>query len=308
MSDGTYPEGPFGVPDPALRDEGAAPTLAEAPTPAALAPRVRRTVLAFDPAVDGFSFANSFRWRESDIDVLADGLRPLTLGVLGLAGFGAGRAAGGGRGGALGAAAGVGLGALGLGPALVRAVATRWRSFGLCGGMALTAAERWPNRGGTRTCELGREPLRPLLWRRQRETLRRSLPRFLASWLAARADGSAHPPLGERLTGEVQRAVAQIEAGRPVVLGLVGDAPDPFSNHQVVAFGVAHGPGPADATFLVYDPNAPAATRHVRTALLASDPSRTDVTTDLPTGPRAAGHRCHISTRQGRLATILTVV
>ena len=104
----------------------------------------------------------------------------------------------------------------------------------------------------------------------------------------------------------MERAASQIESGRPVVLGVVGDAPDPFSNHQVVAFGVERGEAAGEATFHVYDPNAPGQTRRVRTALLASDPSRTAVTTDIPTGPRL--HGCHISSRRGWLATVIVVM
>ena len=268
-----------------------------------LAPQnVLRTVLPFDPSRDGFSFSNSFAWTDADLDELTRRLRPLTVGALaGLGGL-AGRLRG--ATGA-GAAGGAGVGALG-GGALVRRIAQNWKTFGLCGGMSLAAVERWTAGSPVPTWSLEKSAMRPLLRRRQAETLRHSLVRFVRQWAVARWDGTASPPLGRELAEAVDRATAQIEGGRPVLLGLIGDAPDPFANHQVVAFGVERGPGPAEATFFVYDPNAPGVTRHVRTALAPGDPRRTHVRTDLPTGPRA--HGCHLSTRPGWLASVLVVM
>ena len=284
---------------------------------------LRRTVLDFDPSRDGFAFANSFTWTPADLDELARRLRPLAGAALGGLGALAGGAARGPRAAALGGAAGAAAGALGGLDGAVRAVAQRWRSFGLCGGMALAAVERWaPEARGlvarrTPTASLEKDAVRALVRRRQAETLRGSLLRFGALWARARLDGTAHPPLGHQLARDVERVARQIEGGRPALLGLVGDAPDPFTNHQVVAFGVerlapeasgggALGGGTGGALFHVYDPNAPGQTRHVRARPLAADPRRTDVWTDLPTGPRARG--CHLSTRPNWLATVLHVM
>lgn len=270
------------------------------------APATSRVLLAFDPARDGFSFANSFTWTDADLDHLARRLRPASAAALALLGGGAGALAGR-KPGATGAVAGGALGGLGLGDALVRRVAQNWKTFGLCGGMSLAAVERWEAKSPTPTSALERDAMRPLLRRRQAETLRRSLPRFLAEWAIARWDRTEHPPLGARLVREVALARRRIEAGHPVILGLVGDSPDPFANHQVVAFGVEPGHGPAEATFFVYDPNAPGVTRHVRTGLASGDPRRTAIWTDLPTGPRASGH-CHLSTRPNWLASVFVVM
>ncbi len=279
--------------------------LGAAPDPAPLARTSQATVLAFDPARDGFSFTNSFAWTEDDLDHLSRRLRPLSALALAGAGAAGGRLAGRKASGA-GAIVGGGVGAAGLGDGIVRGIAQRWRSFGLCGGMALAAVERWPARGRVATASLAKEPLRSLLRRRQAETLRVSLGRFMALWTRARLDGSAHPPLAKAMAASVEHAARVIEGGRPVVLGLVGDAPDPTRNHQVVAFGVERGAASGEATFHVYDPNAPGLTRFIHTARLASDPRRTDVSTDIPTGPTARGFR--ISTRPGWLATILVVM
>lgn len=267
----------------------------------------RKVLLPFDPARDGFSFANSFTWTDADLDHLATRLRPLTLGLLAALGGAAGGLAGRRRGAVAGALTTGAVSAAGAGDALVRRIAQRWRTFGLCGGMALTAAERWQSGSPVPTSKLGRDAIRPLLRRRQNETLRRSLPRFVREWAIARVDGTEHPPLGARLADEVDRAERQLREGRPVLLGLVGDSPDPFSNHQVVAFGMERGDGPAEATFFVYDPNAPGVTRHVHTALAPHDPRRTAIRTDLPTGRRSSGH-CHLSTRPGWLASVFVVM
>ena len=260
--------------------------------------------LPFDPRRDGFSFANSFAWTDDDLSHLSARLRPLAAGLFGTVGALVGSARG--RRAALagGVAAG-GAGVAGIGDGVVRTVATRWRTFGLCGGMALAAVERWNSGGQVPTWDLEKDAMRPLLRRRQAETLRRSLPRFAALWTRAKLDGTRHPPLGASLAREVESAARQIESGRLAILGVIGDSPDPFSNHQVVAFGVQR-LASGGATFSVYDPNAPGATRLVHARPLAGDLSRTNVTTDIPTGPRARG--CHISTRPGWLATVIHVM
>lgn len=279
------------------------PLIAQAPlTLDSAPPSTDRTVLPFDPRRDGFSFTNSFEWTDADLDELARRLRPLTVSAFAALGGLAGRLNG--RG-VAGAASGGGLAAIG-GGALVRRIARQWRTFGLCGGMSLAAVERWEAASPVPTWQLEKGAMRPLLRRRQAETLRHSLGQFVRQWAVARWDGTEAPPLGDGLAEAVERAARQIESGRPVILGLVGDSPDPFANHQVVAFGVERGAGPAEATFLVYDPNAPGVTRHVHTALAPHDARRTAVRTDIPTGPRASG--CHLSTRPGWLASVLMVM
>ena len=276
----------------------APPRPAAAPTSA--------VALDFDPARDGFSFPNRFEWTDADLASLSAGLRPLAA-----LPFALGGAAGGRLGGTAvaGGAVGAGLG-WGVGDALVRSVARRWSSFGLCGGMALAAIERWPARGRLATSELQREPIRALLRRRQETTLRASLGRFARYWALVRAVPGAtpHAPLADALAAELDRAEATLRAGRPALLGLVGDAPDPFALHQVAAFGIDR-TGRLDATLRVYDPNAPGQTRTITTG--GAQPAgaggrRTTITTDLPTGRRADG-RVHISTRPGHLSHLFVI-
>lgn len=264
-------------------------------------------MLTFSPARDGFSFVNRFEWTDADLDALAAALRPasaLPFALAGAVGGGLGVDRRGGVGAVSGAAVAGGLG-VAAGDGLVRSVARRWPSFGLCGGMALAALERWPARGRLATAELERGPMRALLRRRQEATLRASLPRFARYWALARFAPGATPdaPLAGDLERELDALVATLDAGRPALVGLVGDAPDPFANHQVVAFGVERR-GPLEATLHVYDPNAPGETRHVTTA--GAGRGRTSISTDIATGVRPGG-RAHISTRPGHLSHLFVI-
>ena len=277
--------------------------------PAPLAPPDRpgldlpptRHVLDFDPRRDGFSFPNAFRWQDEDLAFLADELRPLlrgfALGLPALVGWGAA-----GRKGLFGGAA---LGALALAgrvpDRLTGSVARQWPSFGLCGGMALAAAERWPHGAGLPTYDLPAGAIRALLRRRQARTLRAGWADFLRWWLRALTAGGEPLEAADALEQEVARLRAALDAGRPVLVGLAGDAPDPFALHQVVAFG--YQVDGAVTTFQVYDPNAPGRTRHVRAW---AEGAVAHVTTDLPTGPRKGG-RVHIHRRPGRLAMLFAI-
>ena len=264
----------------------------------------RRIALDFDPARDGFSFPNRYTWTDDDLRTLASRLRAASAVPVAL-GAGLGGAVSGPVGGLAGLAVGAALGRAGLGDGLVRAVARRWSTFGLCGGMALAAVERWPRgEGAAPTADLRPGPLRALLRRRQERTLRASLPRFAGWWLRALAsrdpDGWA-----DAVASELDRLEARLASGRPALLGLVGDAPDPFALHQVVAFGIERR-GRLDATIDVYDPNAPGATRAITTAPGAS-PGRAAISTTLPTGRSATTGRAHISTRPGHLAHLFAI-
>jgi len=257
--------------------------------------------LSFDPVTDGFSFVNRFAWTHDDLVQLSGELR-LAVAAAGASVTGAAAGAAGGRRAVLpGALVGGALGAT-LGAALVVGLARRWPEFGLCGGMASAAIERWGNTDGRPTAELDRDEVRDLLRRRQGATIRSAGARFVGYWLGARLLGgdSISPPFGAALAREAERAKRMIDAGRPVVLGLVGNAPDPFEMHQVVAFGYRDQGG--ETRFDVYDPNAPGAVRHVTTA---TDHGRTRVTTDLPTGPGRRGF--HLSKVPGRLGMVFVV-
>lgn len=262
----------------------------------------RRHFLDFDPAQDGFGFVNTFSWTDDDLAFLAAELKPLLRGLTLAGGIAIGSALGGRR----GAWAGLGLstGALlsHLPETVLGRLARQWASFGLCGGMALAAAERWPHRVGARTADLEREPIRALLRRRQSMTLRAAGIRFVNYWLLALGGAATALPLGEALDRELTAIQARIDSGRPVVIGLVGDAPDPFAMHQVVAFGYEVGSDDA-TTFSVYDPNSPGRTRHIRAQ---TQDGKAYIGTDLPTGPKRNGG-FHISRTAGRLSMLFAV-
>lgn len=261
--------------------------------------------LDFLPERDGFSFSNNFLWQEEDLRYLAERMRPL----LGL---------GGGLATMLGTRAFLGKwgsGALGLSVALatisgsldrlVSRVARQWPSFGLCGGMALAASEWWELPGELPACELEKDVVLPLLRTRQERTLRRALPRFLAHWIRAQLNPAyATAQAVDRELDQVQRRLA---AGRPVVLGLVGDAPDPFAMHQVVCFGIERSDGDATARLAVYDPNSQRKERWIQTAP-ADSTGHVDITTNVTTGPSKTrkGHY-HISRTPGRLGMVFVV-
>lgn len=254
-----------------------------------------QTRLDFAPARDGFAFPNSFRWTETDFVALNEALRPVTRSLVAALPAVGGLLSGGWRGLAGGALAGTAL--TPFGGAVVRGAAQRWSTFGLCGGMALVAAERWPLKAGLPTAELRADPMRRLLWRRQMRTLRASGPTFVRHWTAARL---GRPTSTDALLQAWASIRARIDAGRPAVVGLVGDAPDPFAQHQVLAFGYA---GTDDrGTLFVYDPNAPGEERTISFTVAGE---RAHLTTDLPTGPTASGY--HVSTRTGHLAMLFRI-
>ena len=279
--------------------------MSHAPPLPATAPS-RQRVLAFDPARDGFSFPNRFLWTDGDLAHLTAGLRPWTAGLAAAVPALLGGSVRGGRGVVGGAALGGALAAAKLDGRLVARVAQRWPQFGLCGGMAHVAIERWPLRAGLPTAQLQKAQIRPLLRRRQEATIRDAALTYARYWLPMRTGLAPmpHPPFGTALLRQYVAVRVRIDSGRPALLHLVGDARDPFANHQVVAFGYRDHADRAGGVLLVYDPNAPGRTRHVSVGVLRDDPSRCDITTDIPTGPRAS--RDAISRTPGRIGMVFT--
>ncbi len=259
----------------------------------------KSALLDFDPNRHGFGFANVFTWTEEDVDTLAAELSPILKGVS--IGFPMllGRKLAGRPGLATGLLIGMILSKSSLSRTLVRGLARQWPTFGLCGGMALLTKERWERKSSNLTTGLQRESLRPILRLYQARTLRASWPRFLKYWIQAHAkDGVSSL---EELSQSVELARKEIDGGRLVVLGLVGDTPDPFAMHQVVAFGYEHHADVID--FHVYDPNAPGRTRHI---VVTEKEGRARIETDLPTGPKKSGGY-HISKTVGSFSMLFVV-
>ena len=103
----------------------------------------KKAILDFEPARDGFGFANVFTWTKDDLKALTAELGPFLKGLsVGLPAV-LGRAVGGRRGLLVGLAAGAALSFSTASDVLIHKLAQRWRTFGLCGGMALLVKERW---------------------------------------------------------------------------------------------------------------------------------------------------------------------
>src|SRR5687767_8817526 len=117
--------------------------------------------LPFDPVTDGFGFINRFSWTDDDLAHLSTELRAILVGAGASISGAAAWMAGGRRATLPGAAAGAALGAI-LGAGLVKGLARRWPEFGLCGGMAATAVDRWPHRESEPTSRLDRDTVRHL--------------------------------------------------------------------------------------------------------------------------------------------------
>jgi hypothetical protein len=261
---------------------------------------LQRQLLDFVPARDGFSFANIFAWTAEDLHWLEQRLRiPAALAAVALPALGSrvsGKTA-------AGAAVGVALAAGGFGDAVIRGFARRRRTFGLCGGMAATVVDRWPS-DRVFTADLRRESVRPLLRDRQIETLINSGARFLNAWVSSHLQpiGPAPSNATER---ELERVVQSIDSGRPVVLGLAGDTPDLFAQHQVVCFGYENNEAEGTKLF-VYDPNTPGATKHI--SLLADDSNQGIwINTDIATGRYLGGGAPLVSRTPGAINRILVV-
>lgn len=163
-----------------------------------------------------------------------------------------------------------------LGPLDPRNLGIGDASQGLCGGMALTARDLWaagieapadatgpPPNGSPRYRALVRRQVQSLDWLRvplrylDLQAFRPDPPSGLASTVLARL--GRRPARIEAMEREWPRIHAEIDAGRPCVVGLIrasGASPWLLSrNHQVLAFGYR---ASADGVVIrVYDPNHP---------------------------------------------------
>jgi hypothetical protein len=137
-------------------------------------------------------------------------------------------------------------------------------SYGLCGGMSFAAADLYISGKGVpsqSTPPTRGSPLFEALVRRQTDSLgpgMREALRF-SQWMARPDDG----PAGTReLTlGSVPAIIDTLDAGKPVVLGLVltrrGKGNALWENHQVLAYRSSR--DHTDTLLHIYDPNYPGA-------------------------------------------------
>lgn len=132
---------------------------------------------------------------------------------------------------------------------------------GLCGGMCFAAADAWLAGEAVAPDARPPEPGSPLfreIARRQLDSLEWLVIVPARFWLTA-ALVTAGRWSARRQVAEWRRIVADVDAGRPAMIGLVRSAGlDPFRltiNHQVLGYGYE---ATADAaTLRIYDPNHP---------------------------------------------------
>jgi hypothetical protein len=209
----------------------------------------------FDPQAHGFAFTNAWGFEQLERqrlrDLSASYLRWST--ILGAAAFGL-------AGGAL-----IPLGLIALRKKVEDGLG---QGYGLCGGMCFAALDAYlasaPLQRGTHAHDhpAAGTPLRGYLWKRQIQSLSNDLPRFLAWLILLNYVPSSWPFKGGRgrlaamSEREWDKLRCQLDAGRPVPLGLVRDTKNVFENHQVLATGYNQ-EGTRHGTIHVYDPNCP---------------------------------------------------
>lgn len=139
--------------------------------------------------------------------------------------------------------------------------------YGLCGGMAFSAADHFragmavptgPEPGRTPDSDDPDEkPIRDYLWRRQLESLQPNAS-VLLSWmmmLHLPIPGAGTVWLRDRTREQFQNLKGFLTHG-PWPLCLIGSSTSPFNNHQVLAIGIEDN-GDQTGTLYLYDSNGP---------------------------------------------------
>ena len=209
---------------------------------------------AFDPQIHGFAFANSFQLTSDERGKLIAALASAIDGALGALG-------------PLGLAARI----FGVRDKLAQLlVSTVPERYGLCGGMAFAALDYFkasrptPRGSGPSDQPAVGSSLRLYLWQRLLESWASNGVTFL-EWIArlhllpARGPFDAGPrALRDRSRNAWRALKRSIDSGDPVPIGLVGEATDPFLDHQVLAYGYEPMTD-LSGTIYVYDMNCPGA-------------------------------------------------
>jgi len=225
----------------------------------------------FDPRVHGFAFANSFHLTSEERGRLIAALATAIEGALGALG-------------PLGLAARI----FGVRDKLARLlVSTVPERYGLCGGMAFAALDYFkagrptPRGSGPNDQPPVGSSLRLYLWQRLLESWASNGVTFL-EWIArlhllpVRWPFDAGPKaLRDRSRVAWHALKRSIDAGDPVPIGLVGEATDPFLDHQVLAYGY-ESKTDLTGTILVYDMNCPGAAQTIEIDLTSDVLSATE--------------------------------
>lgn len=213
----------------------------------------------FNPAANGFAFPNSWTLSDSERDELRRRLTDSVSGALGML---------------VAPFPGAFL-LMAFGPRIASRIARGTPdSYGLCGGMAFAALDYWRQGGPQAVATMfATRPqvgtaLHRYLWRRLIDSLAANAHVFLA-WVAVLHLLPALPPFNggagsllRSTRGEWRKLRDLIDSGQPVPLGLIGETRDPFSDHQVLAYGYEV-LGPEMGRIWVYDMNCPGAGRKV---------------------------------------------
>ena len=206
----------------------------------------------FLPEVDGFAFRNSFTLTDEERTKLIEILNlaiDTTLVLLG--------------------PAGLAMRLFGVRDRLQSFAANAVPSgYGLCGGMAFAALDYFysgiptPRGAGDDDQPPPDSPLRSYLGKRLIESWEPNGLTFLEwisrLYLLPRGWPFSGGPraLRDRTRREWDALQRKLDAGEPTAIGLVGDASDPFQDHQVVAYDYARTSATA-GTIFVYDMNCP---------------------------------------------------
>jgi hypothetical protein len=212
---------------------------------------MERVVLRFRPDVHGFSFGNSFTFDRTERAVLAG----------------------------IGTSAGFALAGL-LPPDPLLQIAApvvlggylafgTLPAYGLCGGLAYSAADHWrarvplPRGNGREPVRRGAgAPVRAMLWNRLIESLTtggvllRTLHWMLLLNTVPQFLGGGAEGLLARSRSEYLALKSRLQLGMPVPIGIVGTTLAAWDQHQILVYGYEE-TSPTRTRLLVYDPNGP---------------------------------------------------
>ncbi len=167
--------------------------------------------------------------------------------------------------------------------------------YGLCGGMAFSAADHFragkpvPHGSDPRhtpdSDDPDEKPIRDYLWQRQLESLQPNAG-VLLSWMVMLhlpLPGAGPAWLRDR-TREQLKNLELFLAHGPWPICLIGSSLSPFDNHQVLAIGVEQGDSESGTLFL-YDSNGPGRTQTIQIDLRSAPISAVESNPNPARGP-----------------------
>jgi hypothetical protein len=213
--------------------------------------------LAFRPDADGFLFTNSFTWDATERAAIAALSIEVTPAVIGLVAPDP-------------IMASIAAAAVATYVVLPSSQLPEDNMYGLCGGLAYSALDHWHAhivlpRGATAKDEPTRatagDPVRVMLWNRlmgsliSGHVLSRTLEWMLRLHIIPPFMGGGAKWLNDRTAEEWETLKNHINQGEPWPIGLVGDTPFAWSQHQVLVYGYED--SGTTKVMYVYDSNEP---------------------------------------------------